>query len=71
MVTDSHVTNDKVASSRSALRSGRMLCSSTTEPSQLEATVEELCLALQSEKQKSAAQFIELTSVRDERKEKS
>ena len=59
------MTDDEVASLRSALRSRRMSRSSSTELSQLEATVKELCLVLQSEKQKSAAQLIELTSVRE------
>ena len=64
----SHVTGDEVesnASSRSALRSEHGSHSSSTKPNELEAIVAELRLALESEKQKSAAQLIELTSVRE------
>ena len=67
-VIDSHVTGDEVesnAGSRSALRSEHVSRSSSTEPSELEATIEELRLALDSEEHKSAVQLIELTSVRE------
>ena len=67
-VIDSHVTGDEVesnAGSRSALRSEHVSRSSSTEPSELEATIEELRLALDGEEHKSAVQLIELTSVRE------
>ena len=64
-VIDSHVIDDEVASSRSALRSGHVSRHSSTEPNELEAIVEELRLVLQSEKQESAALLVELTSVRE------
>ena len=67
-VIDSHVTGDEVesnAGSRSALRSEHVSRSSSTEPSELEATIEELRLALDGEQHKSAVQLIELTSVRE------
>ena len=64
----SHVTSDEVessVSSHSALQSKPISRSSSTEPNELEATVAELHLALKSKKQKSAAQLIEMTSVRE------
>ena len=61
-VIDSHVIDDEVASSRSTLHVSRH---SSAEPNELEATVEELRLALQSEKQESAGLLVELTSVRE------
>ena len=67
-VIDSHVIGDEVesnAGSRSALRSEHVSRSSSTEPSELEATIKELRLALDGEEHKSAAQLIELTSVRE------
>ena len=62
------MTGDEVesnAGSRSALRSEHGSRFSSTKPNELEAIVAELRLALESEKQKSAAQLIELTSVRE------
>ena len=52
------------ASSRSALPSEHDSRSSSTKPNKPEAIVTELHLAVESEKQKSAAQLIELMSVR-------
>ena len=58
-VIDSHVIDDEVASSRSTLRSGHVSRHSSAELNELETTVEELRLALQSEKQESAALLVE------------
>ena len=60
MTSDEVVTN---ASSCSVLQSKHVLHSSSTEPNELDVIVAELRLALESEKQNSITQLIEMTSV--------
>ena len=65
---DSHVPDTEVGSitsSRSALRGEHVSRSPSTEPGGLEATVSELRLALESERQSNEAQRTELASLRE------
>jgi len=67
-IIDSHVTGDEIANSRSALRRESGSRSPTAESNELEAVTEELRqarLALEEEKQRSAAQMAELTALRE------